>query len=78
MFNIRSQWQDCEISIFCNKSTLRKTRLHAETLVSKFRSALSVRLKDIAEKQVPMELKPILSAYYLFQVRENLYFGDIS
>ena len=29
-------------------------------LVPKFRSDLSVRLKDIAEKQVPVKLKPIV------------------
>ena len=29
-------------------------------LVPKFRSDLSIRLRDIAEKQVPVKLKPIV------------------
>ena len=32
-------------------------------LVPKFRSDLSVRLRDIAEKQVPAKLKPIVVFY---------------
>ena len=31
-------------------------------LVAKFRSDISVRLRDIAEKQVPAKLKPIVGA----------------
>ena len=34
-----------------------------KSLVSKFHHNLSVRLKDIAEKQVPMKLKPIVPAW---------------
>ena len=59
MLNITSQWQDPEILIFCYKSILRKIGSHAKTPMSKFRSDLSVRLRDIAEKQVPARLKPI-------------------
>ena len=55
--NIRSQWLGPEILIFCDKSILRKIRSHADTIVPKFRSDLSARLKDTAEKQVPAKLK---------------------
>ena len=41
-------------------------------LVSKFRSNLSVRLRDIAEKQVPAMLKPIVAKANDFP----LYFYD--
>ena len=37
-----------------------KTRSRAETLVAKCRLDLSARFKDIAEKQVPAKLKPII------------------
>ena len=33
-------------------------------LVAKFRSDLSVHLRDIAEKQVPAKLKPIVNTHY--------------
>ena len=60
MINVTGQWQDPEIFIFCYTSTLQKIKSHAETPVPKFRSDLSVRVKDIAEKQVPSKLKPIV------------------
>ena len=58
MLNITSQWQDRVF--FCYKSILRKIRSVAEPRVPKFRSDLSDRLKDIAGKQVPAKLKPIV------------------
>ena len=33
-------------------------------VVAKFRLDLSVRLKDIAEKQVPVKLKPIVLSFH--------------
>ena len=36
-----------------------------KSLVSKFRSDLSVRFMDIAEKQVPAKLKSIVEPQYL-------------
>ena len=59
ILNITSQCQDPEILFFCYKSVIRKFRSHAETPVSKFRSDISVRLRDISEKQVSAKLKPI-------------------
>ena len=58
MVNIMSQWQNPEILISCYKSILRKIRSHA-ALLAKFRSDISARFRDIAEKQVPAKLKPI-------------------
>ena len=60
MLNITSQRHDPEILIFCYKSTLRKIGHMLKPLVPKSRSDLSVRLRDIAEKQVPAKLKPIV------------------
>ena len=64
MLSIISQWQEPEILIFCYRSVLRKIRSHAETLIPKFCTYLSIRLRDIAEKQVPAKLKPILGVQY--------------
>ena len=58
IFNIRSQWQDPEIMIFCYKSILWKIRSHAETQCAQD----IARLKDIAEKQVPAKLKQIVDS----------------
>ena len=42
-------------------------------LVSKFRSYISVRLRDIAEKHVPAKLKPIVGTYWhIFQPQNHL------
>ena len=41
-------------------------------LVSKFRSDLSVRLRDIAVKQVPAKLKPIVVLCVLFSASSNV------
>ena len=62
MLNIKSQWQDREILIFRYKSILRKIGHILKLLVLKFHSDLSVRSRDIAEKQVPAKLKPIVDA----------------
>ena len=40
-------------------------------LVPKFRLDLSVRSKNIAEKQVPVKLKPIVGNCRLQEVQEN-------
>ena len=58
MLNITSQWQEPEILIFCYKSTY--ITKNSVTLVPKFRSDLSFSLSDIAEKQVPVKLKPMV------------------
>ena len=60
MLNIMSPWQSPEIRIFCYKSILRKIRVHAETPCAYVPFDLSFRLRDIAEKQVPVKLKPIV------------------
>ena len=64
MLNIMSPklWQDPEIMIFCYTSILRKIRSRAETPCAKFRLALSARSKDLAEKQIPAKLKPIVDS----------------
>ena len=63
MVNITSQWQDPEILISFYKSTyiLKKGRI-LKLLVHKFRSDISARFRDIAEKQVLAKLKPIVGA----------------
>ena len=60
ILNITSQWQDPEILIFCYGSILRKIGHILKPLVPKFRSDLSVLLRDIADKQGPAKLKPIV------------------
>ena len=53
MLNITSQWQDPGILIFCHKNILRKKLGRMlKPFEPKFRCDLSVRLRDIAEKQV--------------------------
>ena len=62
MLNITSQWQDPQILIFfffAIKSILQEIGRTLKPIVPKFCPHLSVRLKDIAEKQVPTKLKPI-------------------
>ena len=51
--------QDPEILTFCYKSIRQKLGRMLKTLVPKFRSDLSVRLRGIADKQVPVRLTPI-------------------
>ena len=65
MLNISSQWQDPEILIFvvnmhCMHDFCYEKLGHMlKTPMSKFRSGLSIRLRDITEKQVPAKLEPI-------------------
>ena len=59
MPNITTQWQEPEILIFLYIRAYYE-KLGLKRLVPKFRPDLSTRLKDIAEKQVPMKLKPIV------------------
>ena len=58
MLNITSQWQLLEISIFRSNGILQKNDRMLKPLVHKFSPDLSVRLRDIAEKQVHVKLKP--------------------
>ena len=60
MLNITSQWQDPEILFFVMSILRKKLRHMLKPPMSKFRSYLSVRSMDIAEKQVPAKLKPIV------------------
>ena len=60
MLNITSQWQDPETVIFVIRVYYEKLGHMLKPIVPKFRSDLSVHFKDIAEKQVPAELKPIV------------------
>ena len=64
MLNITSQRQDPEILIFCYIRVYHEKSGHMlKPFVPKFRSDLSVRLRDIAEKQVPTKLKPIVGYF---------------
>ena len=58
MLNIARQWQDPEILIVF-RVYYEKLGHMLKNPMSKFCSDLSIRLSDIAEKQVPAELKPI-------------------
>ena len=58
MLYITSQWQDPEILIFVTKVYYENLGHILKTLAPKSRSDLSVRLRDIAQKQVPKKLKP--------------------
>ena len=64
MLSITSQWQDPEILIFVMRVCYEKLGRMLKPLAPKFRSDQFVRLRDIAEKQVPAKLKPI-EAYLL-------------
>ena len=48
---------------FCYKGILQKIGRLLKPLLPKFRCDLSVRLRDIAEKQVPAKLKSIVGGY---------------
>ena len=56
--NITSRWQDPDF--FVIRVYYEKLGHILNPLVPKFRSDLSVRLTDIAEKQIPAKLKPIV------------------
>ena len=61
MFNITSQWQGPEVLIFfCFVMGVCCEKLDhmLKPLAPKFCSDLSVRFRDVAEKQVPKKLKP--------------------
>ena len=59
MFNITSQWQDSEILGFFVKGLYYEKLGHMlKPLEPKFCFDLSIRLRDITEKQVPEKLKP--------------------
>ena len=61
IFNIRGQWQDPENFDFC-RVYYEKLGHTLKPLVPKFRLDPFSRLRDIAEKQVPAKLKPIVNA----------------
>ena len=58
MLNIACHRQYPEIWIFCYESILQKIDHMLKPPEPKFRSDLSSRFRDIAEKQVPAKLKP--------------------
>ena len=58
-----SQWQDPEISFFVIKVNYEKLGHILKHLVPKIRPALFARLRHIAEKQVPANLKPIVDIF---------------
>ena len=60
ILDITSQWQDPEILILVIRVYYETLGHMLKPLVSKFSSDLSVRLRDIAEKQVPAKMKPIV------------------
>ena len=57
--NITSQWQHPDF-FFVIRVYYEKLGHILKPLVPKFRSDLSVRLRDIAEKQVPAKLKSMI------------------
>ena len=61
-FNVSSQWQDPEILIFVTRVYDEKLGHILERLVAKYRPDPYARLRDIAEKQVPANLKPIVDS----------------
>ena len=61
MLNITSKWQYPEMLIFVIRVYHEKLVHMLKPLVPKFRSDLSLRLRDIAEKHVHVKLKPIVS-----------------
>ena len=65
LFNISGQWQDPEILdfFFVIRAYYEKLGHMLKSPVPKFRPDLSARLKDIAEKQVPVKLKPIVGIH---------------
>ena len=61
VLSITSQWQDTEILFFFAIRVYYEKLGHVlKPPLPKFRSDLFVRLRDIAEKQVPANLKPII------------------
>ena len=61
LLSTTSQCQDPEVLIFCYNSIWQKIDRMLKPLVLKFRPDLSICLKDIAEKQVPARLKPVVN-----------------
>ena len=59
IFNIRRKWQDPEILIVIRVYNEKLGHI-LEPLVAKYRPDLFARFRDIAEKQVPANLKPIV------------------
>ena len=65
MLNIMIQWQEPEILNFVIRVYYGKLGHMLKPLVPRFRPDLSVRLRDIAEKQVPAKMKPIVGGISL-------------
>ena len=66
MLKITSRWQDPEILFYfivLRVGILQKIARMLKPLVLKFRPDLCVRLKYMAEKEVPAKLKPIVPYY---------------
>ena len=61
MLNITSQWQDTDF-FFVKIVYYQKLGNMLKPPVPKFRSELSVRFRNIEEKEVPVKLKPIVNA----------------
>ena len=61
MLNITSNDKNLKFCFFVMGVYYEKLGHMLKPLVPKFRSDLSVRLRDIAEKQVPEKLKPIVN-----------------
>ena len=66
IFNVRSQWEDPEslLLFFVLRVYYEKLGHILKPIVPTFRPNLFARLGNIAEKQVPANLKPIV--YYQF------------
>ena len=75
MLNITSQRLDPEILIFCYKSILQKIGRMLKPLMLKFHSDPFARFTDIAEKQVPAKLNPIVAN--LHSTTEHLRFSAL-
>ena len=69
-FSIRSQWQDPDFFLFFVIRVYYEKLGHIlKPLVPKFRSDIFARFLDIAEKQVPANLKPIAGEFVLWGIQ---------
>ena len=62
MLNLTSQWQNPDL-FFVIGAHYEKVRHILKLLLPKFRSDLSIRLRNITEKRVPAKLKPIVGKH---------------
>ena len=71
-FNTGSQWQHPKILILAIRVYYGKLGRKLKPFVPKFRPGAFARLTDMAENQVPANLKLIAGAYCIFQPRNRV------